>query len=135
LFREDFFMKIFCARPMHSGIASALAAVVLTSCTVVVEEGPRPLPPPPGPQFCTQQYDPVCARRGATVRTFGNACEARADGYRILYGGECRSAERPQFCTREYRPVCARRGSTVRKFGNACEADAAGYRIIYGGRC
>jgi hypothetical protein len=87
------------------------------------------------PQFCTQQYDPVCGQDGRDVRTFGNACEARAEGYRIIHGGECRRAEAPQSCTREYLPVCGRRAGHTRTFGNACEADSAGYRIVYGGRC
>ena len=126
-------MKLFGCGPAGAGLGALLATVVLTSCTVVVEE--RPLPPPDGDQFCTREYDPVCARAGGDVRTFGNACSARADGYRILYAGECRRFEEPRFCTREYRPVCARRGSTVRTFGNSCEADVAGYRIIYDGPC
>ncbi|RST87470.1 peptidase [Aquibium carbonis] len=53
--------------------------------------GPRPEPaPPPRQSFCTQQYEPVCARRGNQVRTFGNACEARNADYRILYDAPCR---------------------------------------------
>lgn len=66
----------------------------------VIREGecgrgqPSPPPvsrPPDGgrPQFCTQEYDPVCARRGSQIRTFGNACSARADGFRVIHGGRC----------------------------------------------
>lgn len=40
-------------------------------------------------QFCTRQYDPVCARRGGDVRTFGNECEAGAAGFRVISGGPC----------------------------------------------
>lgn len=118
--------------------AAFFAAVILSSCTVVVDEGPRPLPPRPGPMICTQEYDPVCARDGGDRRTFGNACEARAAGYRITRRGECRGGRPdrpPQFCTREYAPVCARRGPNQRTFGNACEAEAENYRILYDGRC
>lgn len=58
---------------------------------------PRPRPPYPGPgpisgpgdRFCTQQYAPVCARRGRDVRTFGNACEAETSGYRVIDRGRC----------------------------------------------
>jgi hypothetical protein len=41
------------------------------------------------PRFCTREYRPVCARRGGDVRTFGNACAAESDGYRIIAPGEC----------------------------------------------
>ncbi len=41
------------------------------------------------PRACTREYAPVCARRGRDVRTFGNACEARAAEYRILGPGRC----------------------------------------------
>lgn len=46
-------------------------------------------PPSGAERFCTQQYDPVCARRGRDVRTFGNQCEADAAGFRVISGGEC----------------------------------------------
>lgn len=48
--------------------------------------GPGPMPPP---RACTREYAPVCARRGRDVRTFGNACEARAADYRIIGAGRC----------------------------------------------
>lgn len=41
------------------------------------------------PRACTREYAPVCARRGRDVRTFGNACEARAADYRIVGPGRC----------------------------------------------
>lgn len=50
--------------------------------------GNRPGPDRP-PRACTREYAPVCARRGRDVRTFGNACEARAADYRILGAGRC----------------------------------------------
>jgi len=52
--------------------------------------GPGYPPPRPGNVACTMQYDPVCARRGRDVRTFGNACSADAEGYRVMSRGECR---------------------------------------------
>ncbi|WP_159588726.1 Kazal-type serine protease inhibitor domain-containing protein [Chelativorans xinjiangense] len=119
----------------------AFAGVILSACTVVVEEGTE-RPRPPRPQICTQEYAPVCARRGERQRTFPNACFARADGFEPVYRGECRQQsirpprpDRPQFCTREYAPVCARRGNRLRTFGNACEAEAADYRILGRGEC
>ena len=115
--------------------ASVFGLALLTACTVVVED-PGPLPEP-GPQFCTREYNPVCARRGPRLETFANGCVADRAGYDIIHRGECRrdEDEGPRFCTKEYRPVCARRGDTLRTFGNACEADAAGYRVIDQGRC
>lgn len=116
----------------------AFVAAVLAACTVVVEDGPSGPPPrPDGPSFCTREYDPVCAERGRDRRTFGNACMARADGYRIVDRGECRrgGGGRPQACTFEYRPVCAQRGNDRRTFGNACQADVEGYRVIREGEC
>jgi len=129
-----------------------LSAGVLAACTAVVVEDRPPPPRPDRPQFCTQQYDPVCARRGGDRQTFGNACEAERSGYRIVHGGECRGGQpgpgwggpgpgrpdrpdRPQFCTREYAPVCAANRGSRQTFGNACEARAAGYRVIRDGRC
>ena len=145
---------------LKTGLLAVVGAGLLASC-VVVEEGPRPLPPRPGPEpICTQQYDPVCGERGRDQQTFPNSCVARAEGYRIAYGGECRRGggsnwdrpgrpgggpgwdrpgrpgpDRPQFCTREYAPVCAVQGNRQQTFGNACEAEAAGWRTRRGGEC
>lgn len=123
----------------------ALMPVLLASCTVVVDEGPGPLPQRPGPQLCTREYDPVCATRGNDRQTFANGCMAQASGYRIIRGGECRSGGsngggwsgggNQKFCTMEYRPVCARRGPVLRTFPNACEADSSGFRVVDRGPC
>lgn len=80
-----------------AGAALTLSSV-LAAC--VVDEGPRPMPPRPGPgsdpMMCTQQYEPVCAERGGRQRTFGNACVAQSEGYRVVRGGECRGGpDRP----------------------------------------
>ena len=42
-----------------------------------------------GQRVCTMEYNPVCAQRGRDRRTFGNACSADAEGYRIVSPGEC----------------------------------------------
>ncbi|MCU0831276.1 MAG: protease inhibitor [Rhizobiaceae bacterium] len=34
-------------------------------------------------------YQPVCAVRGDRQRTFGNGCEANAQGWRVVAQGEC----------------------------------------------
>ncbi len=36
--------------------------------------------------FCTQQYQPVC---GCNNKTYGNSCEAEADGITNFTNGEC----------------------------------------------
>ena len=123
---------------------AALALVVGGVLSACVEEGPypgggyRPLPPE-RPQFCSRQYDPVCATRGGDRQTFPNACQAEESGYRILRDGECRGGPAGGggggFCTRQYDPVCGRRDGSVRTFGNSCEADNAGARILYSGEC
>jgi hypothetical protein len=132
-----FFVSFF-----RLGALALLFGTLLSAC--VVEEvpgpgpGPRPLPPE-RPQFCTREYDPVCARRGNDRQTFPNACQAEAQGYRVIRGGECRGGagggEQPRFCTREYAPVCARRGGERQTFSNSCEAENAGFRVISGGEC
>lgn len=39
--------------------------------------------------FCTREYAPVCASRRGNVRTFSNACEARAASWRVVGNGPC----------------------------------------------
>jgi len=124
--------------PSFAKAAAGLAFImtVLAACTVVVEDGPdRPPPGPGGPPICTREYDPVCAERGRDRRTFGNACMARAEGYRIAERGECRRAGPPQACTFEYRPVCAVYDGQRRTFGNACQAEVEGFRVVREGEC
>ena len=130
-------MRLLAAIVSRQGFAALLLPAMLAACTVVVDEGPRPLPPRPHPQVCTAQYLPVCALRGGDRQTFANACLAEREGYRIMRDGPCRDGGGGEqaFCTREYAPVCARRHGEMRTFPNACEARAADYRIIGDGPC
>jgi hypothetical protein len=125
-----------------AAVAALLSASILATPAAVAQQSPGFPQPDASRTVCTQQYDPVCARRGNRLRTFGNACEAQRAGYRIEFSGECGFVgpgpgryDPPLYCTREYAPVCAAGREGRRTFSNACEADVAGYRIIHPGRC
>lgn len=133
-------MKIFEVLFSRTGALALFALAALSACTVVVEDdGPRPRPPRPGPEYCTREYQPVCASRRGDRQTFTNSCMAERAGYRVIGFGECRRGgggrEEEGFCTREYRPVCATAGNVVQTFNNSCEARAAGFRVVGEGGC
>ncbi|RUX07898.1 MAG: peptidase [Mesorhizobium sp.] len=133
-------MRLLAAIFSRQGFSVLFLSAILAACTVVVDDGPRPRPPRPEPQFCTKQYEPVCARRGDDRQTFANACLADRAGYRIVRDGPCRDGGgggggQQAFCTREYAPVCGRRHGEMRTFPNACEARASDYRIVGEGPC
>jgi Kazal-type serine protease inhibitor-like protein len=121
----------------RSIVLHLLAAGVLSACTVAVVDTPRPIP---RPQACTFEYAPVCGQRGDRLRTFSNACLARAEGFRVVARGQCRrpaSVRPPQSaaCSREFVPVCALRGNRRQTFSNACMARVEGFRPLHQGRC
>lgn len=134
-------MKFLAMIFSRSGALMLVLAALISACTVVVEEeGPRPRPPRPEPDFCTREYAPVCGQRRGERQTFSNACLADQAGYRVVRDGPCRGGggdggDDSSFCTREYAPVCGRRGDRLRTFPNACEARAADYFIIDNGPC
>ena len=40
-------------------------------------------------RVCTMEYNPVCGRRGADFKEFGNACSAQAAGFNVFRAGQC----------------------------------------------
>jgi len=58
----------------------------------VVREGPcgdpKPKPTKP-PIFCADVYQPVCALKDGTQKTYSSDCFAKADDAKIVADGEC----------------------------------------------
>ena len=101
--------------------------------------GPYPRPEPSRPQMCTMEYNPVCGERGNNRRTFGNACQARAERFSGLPGVANAGRSGPisaatsaaDLRTREYAPVCARQGRREqRRFRTAAWPKHKGFRVI-----
>ena len=86
---------------------------------------------------CASVFQPVCATRAGTTKTFPNACLAKGAGFTPVSQGKCGGATRalPRFCTKEYVPVCGERDGVHREFGNACEARAEDFAVVHEGRC
>lgn len=64
---------------MRPSLGFAVATLFFTGSVLAAE-----------PTMCTMQYDPVCATKDGSTRTYGNSCTAGAEGAVILHGGECR---------------------------------------------
>ncbi len=110
------------------------------------------------PSACPDVYLPVC---GCDEKTYGNACEAAANGVGVRHEGVCESDQRcesnaecppvafcaqhegdcggvgicrvrPQVCPLIWDPVCGCDGQT---YGNACEAASHGINVGRRGIC
>ncbi len=114
--------------------------IVLSACTVVVDE-PRPVRPgPPGPSFCSREFRPVCAGRFGEQRTFTNSC--LADRSRLADHPPRRM---PQRGGGGDRPRVLHDGLTSRSrraprrrlphLQQRLRADAAGWRVVRRGEC
>lgn len=85
---------------MTTALAVTLAAFVASSSPLSVKavsdttmasgtEMTQVMPAPRRPTVCTEHYAPVCGRIGNVIRTFSNACFARAAGAEIISQGPC----------------------------------------------
>lgn len=116
----------------------------------------------PTPQFCTEQFQPVC---GCDDQTYGNACAANAAGVSVISEGACEvacgaragdtcgadeyckfdlnaicghadgqgtCASRPEICTQQFEPVC---GCDSQTYSNECMAAAADVGVLHLGAC
>ncbi len=75
-------------------LAVLAGALLLAGCVAEgggMDHRPPMRPGPSQPQICPMNYAPVCATRGSSRKTFGNSCQARAEGYRIIANGQCSS--------------------------------------------
>jgi hypothetical protein len=121
---------------VHRVLTFVFVLLTASACTVAVEQHPVPA----RAHACTNEFAPVCARRGSELRTFTNSCLARASGFQLMYRGQCSVSGRPvpgppAACTREFAPVCARRGGQQRTFDNPCLARASGFQVVHRGQC
>lgn len=71
----------------------AVAALVLSGCEVTETSGNTYNPGP----MCPMIYEPVCAERRGEARTFPNACQARAENWRVVSSGQCRASDSSDF--------------------------------------
>ncbi len=81
---------------MKVSVLSAIGLAALLTLAGCLETMPhpdrpgRPRPPrPEKPMACTREYMPVCAVRGRQRQTFGNACMAKAEGFRVVSPRAC----------------------------------------------
>lgn len=70
-------------------IVSASPAIVTSSPARIVTAQLAPNDAMRRPTVCTEQYAPVCGRLGNLVKSYSNACYARAAGADVIAQGPC----------------------------------------------
>jgi hypothetical protein len=84
-----------CAVILASLIVSASPAIGAFSPAAIVTAQLAPNDAMRRPTVCTEQYAPVCGRLGNLVRTYSNACFARAAGADVIAQGPCTDTVAP----------------------------------------
>jgi Kazal-type serine protease inhibitor-like protein len=84
----------------RAAMLAALVAAVATPSWRPMQAAPllqivtqQPAPKEPDarrPTVCTEQYAPVCGRVNNVIKTYSNACYARADGAEVIAQGPCK---------------------------------------------
>ena len=77
---------------MTIACVAALAAFAASASPLPATPAQYTPPREGAPTVCTEQYAPVCGRIDNVIRTFSNACYARAAGAEIVALGPCGGA-------------------------------------------
>jgi hypothetical protein len=86
-FRPRYFVLPACVR------AAIMSAAFLTGLPASAWSQDAPSDKP-RTTVCTEQYLPVCGRISGTLRTYSNACFARAAGAEVIASGPCQAGQR-----------------------------------------
>lgn len=74
-------------------------------------------------QFCTRDYRPVC---GCDGKTYGNPCQAFANGVSVKSNGQCEDVTAP---TKVCKPECKNVGTRSEGWYDGCSGDLIKYEL------
>jgi hypothetical protein len=81
-------------RPRHFVLLAFMSAAFLAGLPAGAKSQDAPNKDMPRATFCTEQYLPVCGRIAGLLRTYSNACFARAAGADVVASGPCQPGQR-----------------------------------------